>query len=667
LEEKPVKIRAAVGAVLIAFSLEGGASAFSIEQKQAEVDAKIAKELRAVSPQAADLFAQANQAREQENHARARDLYEQVHALVPGSPHPLRREAMAELRLDHRVRAIELARAAVGLDPSADDLTSLSFVLATSIGDSEVSEADRKEALDLARRAVEMEPDNYYAQLSLARSATLNQDVELLGGAAERMTVLAPEEFVGFYFQSIAQMARGELGQAERSLEQAHKLGLDEDGYQSMLKEIRDLQPWYQRFGEPGLEAMVFWAGGLLLLFLSGLALSHATLRAAARVSDQGTGEAAGLDLFLRRLYRGVLWLSCIYYWISIPIVALLVLVVGGGLIYGIFAMGYVPIKLVVIIVVLVGVTLTSIVKSLFARGRDEDPGLKLAPAEEPRLRDLLHEVAGRIGTRPVDNVYLTPGTELAVMERGGMLKQLRGSSERCLILGIGVLEGLKIGPLKAILAHEYGHFSNKDTAGGGFALGVRRSLYRMAMNLAQGGAAAWYNPAWLFVLGFQRVFLRISQGASRLQEVLADRWAAFAYGPDFFEQGLRHVIRRDILFNAHAQATLNEVVQAKGALANLYAYQPSSQPDAGTVESELEAALNREPSPYDSHPAPMDRFRWTRVLTATGRPSPEDGEESWTLFRDREVLERRLTQTVRENLLLQGVEIPAEPVAASA
>jgi Zn-dependent protease with chaperone function len=405
-------------------------------------------------------------------------------------------------------------------------------------------------------------------------------------------------------------------------------------------------------------EAVLIWAGGLLLLLVFGTILSGATLQAALRMPSQGTGRAAGFDLVLRRLYRGVLWLSCIYYWISIPIVSLLVLVAGGGLIYGVFAMGYIPIKLVVIIVVLVGVTLTSIVKSLFNRSRDEDPGLKLAPAEEPRLRDLLHEVAGRIGTRPVDNVYLTPGTELAVMERGGMLKQLRGSSERCLILGIGVLEGLKIGPLKAILAHEYGHFSNKDTAGGGFVLGVRRSLHRMAVHLAQGGAAAWYNPAWLFVLGFNRVFLRISQGASRLQEVLADRWAAFAYGPDFFEQGLRHVIRRDVLFDAHANATVHEVVQAKGALTNLYAYRPSEVPEAKAVEAAVEVALKREPSPYDSHPSPLDRFRWTRALKATGRPSLEDGEESWTLFRDRETLERKLTETIRVHLLLQGVQV---------
>lgn len=655
-----MKIRAAVAVVLVSLWMAGEAPAQTLKRKQAEFDARVDAELRAVSPQAADLFRQANQAREREDHARARDLYMEARALVPGSPHAMRREAMEELQLNNRPRALELIRAAVAISPSSENLSSLAFVLAAAPKGGEVPEAERIEALERARQATEQDPDDFYAQLALAQAAILNQDLAPLDTAVGRMEALAPDDPSGYYLRAIAQVAHQEFGEAERSLARARQLGLGEAEYRSMLQAVRDSRPWYLRFGPWILEALAAWAGGLLLLLLLGTLLSRATLRAAARMPSQGTGEAAGSDLALRRLYRGVLWLSCLYYWISIPVVSLLVLVAGGGVIYGVLAMGYIPIKLVVAVVVIVGVTLVSIAKGLFARSRDEDPGLKLAPAEEPRLRDLLHEVAGRIGTRPVDNVYLTPGTELAVMERGGMLKQLRGSSERCLILGVGVLDGLKIGPLKAILAHEYGHFSNKDTAGGGFALGVRRSLYRMAVHLAQNGAAAWFNPAWLFVMGFQRVFLRISQGASRLQEILADRWAAFAYGPDSFEQGLRHVIRRDILFSAHANATLNEVVQAKGFLANLYSYRPAAQPDEGTVESELETALNREPSPYDSHPSPADRFRWTRALAATGRPAAEDGEESWTLFRDREALERRLTQTVRENLLSQGYEIPA-------
>src|SRR2546425_8822909 len=94
-------------------------------------------------------------------------------------------------------------------------------------------------------------------------------------------------------------------------------------------------------------------------------------------------------------------------------------------------------------------------------------------------FRSVLDEVAQRVGTRPVDNVYMTPGAQVAVMERGrSMLARARGRAERCLILGAAALEGMRLGPFKAILAHEYGHFSNRDTAGGGVALAGGRSLF---------------------------------------------------------------------------------------------------------------------------------------------------------------------------------------------
>jgi hypothetical protein len=247
-------------------------------------------------------------------------------------------------------------------------------------------------------------------------------------------------------------------------------------------------------------------------------------------------------------------------------------------------------------------------------------------------------------------------------MERGGILRQLAGRNERCLILGVGVLEGMRLGPFKAILAHEYGHLSNQDTAGGGFALAVRRSLVAMAHGLAATGAAAWYNPAWLFLNGFYRVFLRISQGASRLQEILADRWAASIYGAIAFEQGLRHVIERSIRFEALASATLKEVVEAKGVLPNLYQYRPTAPPAEEEIQKAVQVALSRPPSPYDSHPSPVDRFAWVRALPTqgTGSAIPDDGD-AWDLFSDRTATEVEMTATVRRNLQAHySVEIPA-------
>jgi hypothetical protein len=254
-----------------------------------------------------------------------------------------------------------------------------------------------------------------------------------------------------------------------------------------------------------------------------------------------------------------------------------------------------------------------------------------------------------------VDTVFLTPGTEVAVFERGGWQRKLRGGGERCLILGLGVLEGMKLGAWKAILAHEYGHFVNRDTAGGGMALAVRRSILTMAISMARGGAVGWYNPAWWFVRGFDAAFMRVSQGASRLQEVLADRWAALSYGAPAFREGLTHVISASVRFDAVADATIKRALQDKLPVANLYRHsEPLSAEGAMEVERLTQEALTREPGAYDSHPSPAQRFAWVEKVAAAAPPrhaDPADEAEAWSLFEDREELEVYMTTTVRTNV----------------
>src|SRR5262249_15253411 len=158
------------------------------------------------------------------------------------------------------------------------------------------------------------------------------------------------------------------------------------------------------------------WLAGLVLLLGAAWILSRITLKAVSRVpagvDGMGPGgEVEGVTASLRRVYRVVLWLCCAYYYLSLPIVFAGLLILGGGLLYTILRAGQVPVKLLVIVAVVTLGTLWAIVRSLFVRGRDEDPGLRLEPRDHPNLTKLLEEVALAVGTRPVDAVYLTPGT----------------------------------------------------------------------------------------------------------------------------------------------------------------------------------------------------------------------------------------------------------------
>jgi Zn-dependent protease with chaperone function len=657
------------GAILAAFAAAvlwcGGSSAAPRIVRDPVFEQQIDGELRARDPGAADRFAEGTEDVDRGELDRAADLFAQVRSAAPWFVHATRRLCGVETMRGHRDAALTLCREAVAADPSPVNEATLAAALITANG--LPPQADIDEALRLAYGAsVNEEHMSAFTQTVLCQCALAGRDFQTLGTCADRLLRIAPDEMSTHYFAAISAATRGEASSAERELDVARAKGLPEDTYDNIHSSIEDSRPPIERWGLVALRSVIGWLAGFALLLGVGALLSAATLRSVERVSADATGHARGSDAALRRAYRVVLWVTCAYYYASLPIVALLVVAFGAGVIYACLAMGQIPIKLVLIAGAVVLGSLWAIVKSVFVRVREEEPGEKLDLRENARLRAVLDDVAARIGTRPVDSVYVTPAAEVAVFERGGMLQQVSGKSERCLVLGAAVLDGMSVRELKAILAHEYGHFHNEDTAGGGFALAVRRSVMTMAVHLVRGRAASVLNPAWWFVRGFNAVFLRVSQGASRLQEVLADRWAAFAYGSEAFSRGLTHVIERSVRFDAHLHATLGQVIPKKLALTNVYTFVPEAPVDPAKIEKAVAAAMNRPATATDSHPRPVDRLAWVGKLAA---PVPQDEEgdadDAWSLLSQREALEERMTEAMRTRLARRGIRMQA-PAASS-
>jgi Zn-dependent protease with chaperone function len=613
-----------------------------------DFDKKIESDLQKLNPSAVATWDRANALRAAAKHAEALALYAQVYQTTPQFVHALRRQAGEEYTLGRKEDALEHLRRAVAEDRSPQNLITLARILG------EQNQFD--EAKELGKEAAKLAPDDPNVAGNLAQIAMSSGDLELLTSATDRLLVIARKEPSTHAFAAYLAASKGEWSDAQDELDQAKTLGLPKETYARMQSSFNNAMPFYVRWWKPFAIAIASWIAAFGLLFVLGVLLSHVAMRA-AREKPSSLGEnVTTLSSSVRKLYAAVIAATSSFYYASIPIVIALVLLVCGGGIYAAFALGHIPIKLIVLLVVVGGSSIWAILKSIFVRRVDEEPGQRLDLAKQPRLRALLDDVAAKIGTRPVDNVYLTPATDLAVMQRG------KHQRERCLILGIAALDGMKIRPFKAVLGHEYGHFVNRDTAGGSFALAVRRSLNATAFSLARSGVATWYNPAWHFVRGFNLVFLRISQGASRLQEVLADRWAVFAYGADAFEAGLRHVIDRSVRFDAHATATLNEVVKQKLPLANLYTYQPATNAPSDAIEKKIAESLERAASVYDSHPSPSERFTLVHALPPHARESARDDDsDAWTLFDHAEELQLAMTTQVRANVAANyGIAIRA-------
>jgi hypothetical protein len=331
-------------------------------------------------------------------------------------------------------------------------------------------------------------------------------------------------------------------------------------------------------------------------------------------------------------------------------VVLCLVVLATAAVIYAFLLLGRIPIKLVLILGFGALATVYQMVRSLFVKREEEDPGRPLRVEEAPGLWALAREVAGAVGTRPVDEIRVTPGTELAVYERGSSGERRQDKAARVLILGVGVLNGFGLNAFRAVLAHEYGHFSHRDTAGGDVALRVNRDMVSFAYAMAAAGQAVWYNLAFQFLRAYHFIFRRLSHGATRLQEILADRVSVYNYGAAAFEEGLTHVIYRDAEFSHLATREINEAAGARRTLQNLYELPAAKGGEAERdVEAAFREALERKTTEDDTHPAPAERFRLAARVRSKGEPAA-DGTV-WELFADREALTREMSELVSQRM----------------
>jgi Zn-dependent protease with chaperone function len=627
-------------------------------------------DLERVSPAAAEAFDQGTAARDAHRPEAALAAFRRAIELAPRVDHPHRRACWALGALGRADEAVVECETALRLAPDSPyDRSGLARSLAQR---HRAGDLDR--ALGLAREAAD--------QLRLDATAletwcevALQARSEDFSTCSERLLVVDRDGGAANYLGAIHAGMQGDPRLARLRLDRAKAAGLPDEAYHKLLAALEDAPGtgtgatgvlWIALWG------FVAWIAVLGALLAAGYSLSRSTLKAVGQVTraTRSAGAGTARERSLRRLYRGVLLLCGAYFYLSIPILLLMIVAAGGGAIYAFLAMGMIPIKLVLLIGIVVIATIGAILRGLFVRAAPGSLGHRVDLDRQPRLRALLDEVAAKVGTRPVDAVYLTPGTDMGVTERAGLWSSMRDSRvERNLIMGIGLFDGMSQLQLRSVLAHEHGHFRNADTAGGGFALAVRRSLFAMIIRLARSGAAGAYNPVWWFLRAYHRIYLGVSQGASRLQEVLADRWAIEAYGTAAFVAGYRHVVARSVQFDHQVDATIREVVDAHRPLPNLYQYRPQSSDAAQRdVADAIHKEMMREPTAYDSHPSPQQRIDAAQALAVEREAQQDDDASIWALFDDRDEIERTMTAEVRARILENhGIQIAAAEQAAAA
>ena len=136
-------------------------------------------------------------------------------------------------------------------------------------------------------------------------------------------------------------------------------------------------------------------------------------------------------------------------------------------------------------------------VKSLFAIRKTADPqGIEVNEQNQPKLFGFLNQLADEVGAPRPHRVFLTPQVNAAVFYDLSLIN-LFFPSKKNLIVGMGLVNSLNLGELKAVLAHEFGHFSQGSMLVGRWVYITQQIIVHMV------ATRDWLDKAINFVARF--------------------------------------------------------------------------------------------------------------------------------------------------------------------
>jgi heat shock protein HtpX len=249
---------------------------------------------------------------------------------------------------------------------------------------------------------------------------------------------------------------------------------------------------------------------------------------------------------------------------------------------------------------------------------RFEPPGPALTRADAPRLFDVIDEVARRTSQTPPSEVYLLNDVNAWVAQRGGVMGL---GSRRVMGVGLPLLAHLSADELRAVIAHEFGHYVSGDVGLGPWIHRTRSAIAR-AVDATQNTFLE--EPFRLYA----HLFLKTTLAVSREQEFVADRTAARVAGAIPMTNALRRV---GVLAPAYTSYLKSEVVPVLRSgylppIAAGFASYLGHPPTAAFFERWfVEHDSSPDTGQFESHPPVAVRIRTLEDMPSDAAPPARD------------------------------------------
>ncbi len=637
-----------LGCMSLALSLWSSSAAGQGAEREDE-DAQIARDLERFGPEAVELFKEVRAARRVRDDAETERFLILVRAHARGYAPITRRLCLTESRLYNRDEAIRLCKEAIAEGGTSKDHAALAFAYLEDEQDMGDSSA---EDLPLARasalKAVELSPDEPEGYLILCTIATRLRSAEELKVCSDALLRTAPDKISTHMFVARMGMIEGDLDGAKAALDRARELGLKDDIYLVFNADISAQRPFWFWWYRQVLVAIVLLIAGMALLTFLGQRASRGALAEAHALIDQGA--APGL-LKRQRSHQRILWAACFWFVLTGALAALLVVGAVAVLCYGLVDARVVTEAQGWALAAGIGLVMLALARHALRPIRPPAPGPPLDLEAHPRLRDLILNAALLTGNSPPDEVCLHPLAETTLVDIGSMTALLERPTSRCLVLGVGGLDGLSTEALRALIARELSASSGHPDAPPALGRSLRRAIARTLAEHRRVGVDRATNPRHLTLQAFHRAFSIMAEGAEVLQGLLADRRAAHLCGASALSLALRHTQARQRLLLDHLRL-LRQRPPGEPKPSNVYAGLGDASPcDPAAVSGADPLALDpTAPLPIDPlNPLSTEaRLAHLGGIVVESIASAVEGE-CWGLFGDRGAIEREMTLRLLE------------------
>jgi Zn-dependent protease with chaperone function len=245
-------------------------------------------------------------------------------------------------------------------------------------------------------------------------------------------------------------------------------------------------------------------------------------------------------------------------------------------------------------------ITLGFAVLNAFTFTAPAPKGIPLHREDAPELFALIEDLRAGLAAPSVDEVLLTWGADAACQQR--VRFGPFGPTRRSVLVGLPALLAITAEELRAILAHELGHFSTSSGRAGAWVYGVRETWSRLVVDLHERRSLT--KGVFTALFGwYMSYFGRYSFVLARQQEASADRAAAALSGGVVLADALvRLTILRQALsrqtglaFGMASLSGLAPVAQARAFIRGAL--------DPRQSQRDLMAAIAAEEELADVHP----------------------------------------------------------------